>query len=72
MSDLLNIVKGLAVQPKCLVVLGARTEAMLNWLFSLTASQVVLVEPELAMFEKAGTLHSAKGKPENEIGRAHV
>ena len=65
MSDLLNIVKGLAVQPKCLVVLGARTEAMLNWLFSLTASQVVLVEPELAMFEKAGTLHSAKGKPEN-------
>jgi hypothetical protein len=65
MSDLLHIVKGLSVQPKCVVVLGARTEAMLNWLFSLTASQVVLVEPEFAMFEKAGALHSAKGKPDN-------
>lgn len=65
MSDLLHIVKGLSVQPKCVLVLGARTEAMLNWLFSLTASQVILVEPEFAMFEKAGALHSAKGKPDN-------
>jgi predicted nucleic acid-binding Zn-ribbon protein len=65
MSDLLQIVKGLSVQPKCVVVLGARTETMLKWLFSLTASQVVLIEPELAMFEKASALHSAKGKPGN-------
>ena len=65
MSDLLHIVKGLSVQPKCVVVLGARTEVMLNWLFSLTASKVVLVEPEPAMFEKAKALHSAKGKPDN-------
>ena len=56
MSDLLHIVKGLSVQPKCVLVLGARTEAMLNWLFSLTASKVVLVEPEPAMFEKATAL----------------
>lgn len=65
MSDLLHIVKGLSAQPKCVLVLGARTEAMLNWLFSLTATQVVLVEPEPAMYEKASVLHSAKGKPDN-------
>ena len=67
MSDLLHIVKGLSVQPKCVLVLGARTEAMLNWLFSLTASKVVLVEPEPAMFEKATALYSAKDKPENVV-----
>ena len=49
MSDLLHIVKGLSAQPKCVLVLGARTEAMLNWLLSLTASQVLLEEPEPAM-----------------------
>ena len=65
MSDLLHIVKGLSAQPKCVLVLGARTEAMLNWLLSLTASQVLLVEPEPAMFEKANALHIAKGKPDN-------
>ena len=65
MSDLLHIVKGLSVQPKCVLVLGTRTEAMLNWLFSLTASNVVLVEPEPAMFKKAKAMHNAKGKPEN-------
>lgn len=65
MSDLLNIVKGLSAQPKCVLVLGARTEAMLNWLFSLTASKVVLVEPEQTMFERAGALHNANGKPDN-------
>lgn len=65
MSDLLHIVKGLSVQPKCVLVLGARTEAMLNWLFSLTVSKVVLVEPEPTMFEKANALYSAKGKPNN-------
>lgn len=65
MSDLLNIVKGLSAQPKCVLVLGARTEAMLNWLFSLTALKVVLVEPEPAMFEKAKAMHNAKGKPDN-------
>ena len=67
MSDLLQIVKGLSMQPKCVLVLGARTEAMLNWLFSLTATQVVLVEPEPAMFEKATLLHSAKGSPESVV-----
>ncbi|MFZ8199273.1 hypothetical protein ACO1HC_05985, partial [Alteromonas portus] len=67
MSDLLQIVKGLSMQPKCVLVLGARTEAMLNWLFSLTTTQVVLVEPEPAMFEKATLLHSAKGSPESVI-----
>lgn len=65
MSDLLHIVKGLSAQPKCVLVLGARTEAMLNWLLSLTASQVLLLEPEPAMFEKANALHIAKGKPDN-------
>ena len=30
MSDLLQIVKGLSMQPKCVLVLGARTEAMLD------------------------------------------
>ena len=67
MSDLLQIVKGLSMQPKCVLVLGARTEAMLNWLFSLTTTQVVLVEPEPAMFEKATLLHSAKGSPESVV-----
>ena len=67
MSDLLQIVKGLSMQPKCVLVLGARTEAMLNWLFSLTATQVVLVEPEPTMFEKATLLHSAKGSPERVV-----
>lgn len=67
MSDLLQIVKGLSAQPKCVLVLGARTEAMLNWLFSLTATQVVLVEPEPAMFEKATVLHKAKGSPESLV-----
>lgn len=67
MSDLLQIVKGLSMQPKCVLVLGARTEAMLNWLFSLTATQVVLVEPEPAIFEKATALYSAKGKPESML-----
>lgn len=70
MSDLLHIVKGLSVQPKCVLVLGARTEAMLNWLFSLTVTRVVLVEPEPAMFEKANALYSAKGKP-NNVTMAH-
>lgn len=65
MSDLLHLVKGLSVQPKCVLVLGARTEAVLNWLFSLTVSKVVLVEPEPTMFEKANALYSAKGKPNN-------
>ena len=65
MSDLLHIVKGLSAQPKCVLVLGARTEATLNWLFSLTASRVLLVEPEPTMFEKAKAMHNAKGKPEN-------
>lgn len=65
MSDLLHIVKGLSVQPSCTLVLGARTEAMLSWLFSSTASKVVLVEPEPAMFEKAKAMDNAKGKPEN-------
>ncbi|AMN13160.1 hypothetical protein ACZ81_17180 [Alteromonas macleodii] len=67
MSDLLQVVKGLSVQPKCVLVLGARTEAMLNWLFSLTATQVILVEPEPAMFEKATVLHNAKDTPENVV-----
>ncbi|GEA04030.1 hypothetical protein KUL17_29270 [Alteromonas sp. KUL17] len=67
MSDLLQIVKGLSMQPKCVLVLGARTEAMLNWLFSLTATEVVLVEPEPAMFEKATLLHNAKGSPESVV-----
>ena len=67
MSDILHIAKGLSVQPTCVLVLGARTEAMLNWLFSLTATQVVLVEPEPAMFEKATLLHSAKGSPESVV-----
>ena len=67
MSDLLQIVKGLSMQPKCVLVLGARTEAMLNWLFSLTATQVVLVEPEPAMFEKATLLHNAKSSPESVV-----
>lgn len=67
MSDLLQIVKGLSMQPKCVLVLGARTEAMLNWLFSLTTTQVVLVEPEPAMFEKATLLHNAKGSPESVV-----
>ena len=67
MSDLLHIVKGLSVQPKCVLVLGTRTEAMLNWLFSLTATQVVLVEPEPAMFEKATLLHNAKSSPESVV-----
>ena len=67
MSDLLQIVKGLSMQPKCVLVLGARTEAMLNWLFSLKATQVVLVEPEPVMFEKATLLHSAKGSPESVV-----
>lgn len=67
MSDLLHIVKGLSVQPKCVLVLGARTEAMLNWLFSLTATQVILVEPEPAMFEKATVLHNAKGSSESVV-----
>ncbi len=67
MSGLLQIVKGLSMQPKCVLVLGARTEAMLNWLFSLTATQVVLVEPEPAMFEKATLLHNAKGSPESVV-----
>ena len=67
MSDLLQIVKGLSMQPKCVLVLGARTEAMLNWLFSLTATQVILVEPEPAMFEKATVLHNAKDTPENVV-----
>ncbi|AGP83274.1 hypothetical protein I533_16615 [Alteromonas mediterranea MED64] len=65
MSDLLHIVKGLSAQPKSVLVLGARTEATLNWLFSLTASRVLLVEPEPTMFEKAKAMHNAKGKPEN-------
>ncbi len=67
MSGLIQIVKGLSMQPKCVLVLGARTEAMLNWLFSLTATQVVLVEPEPAMFEKATLLHNAKGSPESVV-----
>ena len=67
MSDLLHIVKGLSVQSKCVLVLGARTEAMLNWLFSLTATQVILVEPEPAMFEKATVLHNAKGSSESVV-----
>ena len=67
MSDLLHIVKGLSVQPKCVLVLGARTEAMLNWLFSLTATQVILVEPEPAMFEKATVLHNTRDTPENVV-----
>ena len=67
MSDLLQIVKGLSMQPKCVLVLGARTEAMLNWLFSLTTTQVVLVEPEPAMFEKATLLHNAKSSPESVV-----
>lgn len=67
MSDLLHTVKGLSVQPKCLLVLGARTEAMLNWLFSLTATQVILVEPEPAMFEKATVLRNAKDTLENVV-----
>ncbi|MGY0313552.1 hypothetical protein ACV4QK_16935 [Alteromonas macleodii] len=67
MSDLLQIVKGLSAQPKCVLVLGARTEAMLNWLFSLTATQVILVEPEPAMFEKATVLHNAIDTPENVV-----
>ena len=32
---------------------------------TLTASNVVLVEPEPAMFKKAKAMHNAKGKPEN-------
>jgi len=67
MSDILHIAKGLSVQPTCVLVLGARTEAMLNWLFSLTTTQVVLVEPEPAMFEKATLLHNAKGSPESVV-----
>ena len=67
MSDLLHIVKGLSAQPKCVLVLGARTEAMLNWLFSLTATQVILVEPEPAMFEKATVLYNAKDSLENVV-----
>ncbi len=67
MSDLLQTVKGLSVQPKCIFVLGARTEAMLNWLLSLTGTRVVLLEPEKALYEKANLLHSAKGKPDNVI-----
>ncbi len=67
MSDLLHIVKGLSVQPKCVLVLGARTETTLNWLFALTATQVILVEPEPALFEKATILHKAKGSPESVI-----
>lgn len=67
MSDILHIAKGLSVQPMCVLVLGARTEAMLNWLFSLTTTQVVLVEPEPAMFEKATLLHNAKGSPESVV-----
>ncbi|MAI63944.1 MAG: hypothetical protein CL600_03530 [Alteromonas sp.] len=65
MSDLLHIVKGFSQQPKRVLALGARSEAMLTWLFSLTDSQVVLVEPELAMFEKANALYNDQGKPDN-------
>lgn len=65
MSDLLQMVKGFSIQPKCVLVLGARSEAILKWLFSLTTSQVVLVEPELAIFEKALLLNKENGEPDS-------
>lgn len=46
MSDVLRLAKGLSVQPKCIVILGVKSEAIISWAIGSDASKVLIIEPE--------------------------
>ncbi|MCU7554445.1 hypothetical protein OCL06_07530 [Alteromonas sp. ASW11-19] len=67
MSDMLRMAKGLSVQPKNIVILGAKSESLLSWAVESSASKVLIIEPEKSLAERARLLVSEQKRSNSVI-----